>query len=661
MLGQAGIGRREALEGLGNLMRGQLPDDGFDAWTAKYEAMGWTYREENGIAVFDPPEGYGATVSPPNMPPISHRDGDINADTGEVWSEEDGGWIGRNLYAQEKRRASDIAAIEVRSAERMRLEDEKTRALGRAVADAERERKELEAVFDARRTLEDAIDGIWKRDLDDGTLDANRRAFLAGLERKAEELSLSKDRPGAIADMLDLADIVGHQAREGFKPTYTYRDAVFDTTIQTGAAALDAVLTRGYASSAVGSSLAMRDAAREGKSGTEILYEGAKAAVFDFVIGKTADLVGQAAGAAHTAWREAGEAMEEAAHVAARLKGATQAGGDLLAETERNLNRLRQNLARDGAGRPRAKLEDVLDVQRTPHQVRNLKQTGTQELQDGFNNTLRSEIYKPHDRALVQRLKESHPELADRKVVVHEFRTPGKGGSGINTDRDFRVLYKNDNGEWIEVPRSRWEKDSHDIFGELTGYDPAKCPPDIPDAQKQAWWAEQHGHTATDRSFREACPDYSDQVINEVGERVRVGKPRIQELKEIASGKVDLPGQPVRLRDPASIGSQFDEKIAGNLRRGDPFEAVAQAQKGVDTLDAVRKAYDAQGIAAGSLPDNFGSAMDLIRASNLPAKPDANALAALQQGLEELGFANLDTFGKALSSQFESLKFARSR
>ncbi len=655
MIGQLGVSRRDALESMGSLLRGQLPDDGFDAWKNKYQALGWKYVEENGIARFEPPD----QAQPP--PPVAHphQDGDVNPATDEVWSAEDGGWVGRNLYEQEQHRAQDIAAIEARSADAMREYDAQTRAMGQAVLDAPRQREAIAIIFEERRKLDDAIEAIWRKDIQDGTLDATRKALLDRLQHKAEELSLQSDHLGALEGLANLGGILDEQARAGFTPTYTYKDAVFDTGLQVGAAALDAVLTRGYATASVGSSLAMRNAVREGKSTYEILKAGAISAAIDLGIGKAAEYVGQAAGAVRTAWREAGEAAEEAAKVAERLRSARTAVGDLAAESERNLAKLEKNLMKDASGHPRARLDDVLEMQRKPHQVRNLKQAGSEELQDGFNNTLRSEVYKPHDKELIKRLKETHPELADSKVVVHEFRTPGKASSGINTDRDFRVMFKNEKGEWLEVPRESWEKDSHDIFAKLTGYDANKCPKGLSEAQQKAWWAGQHGHTATDRTFREACPDYSDQLVDAAtGQRVR-GTPRIYQTFSSSSGKTGIPETPLRLRDPSAIGQQFDEKIAGNLRRGDPFEAVAQAQKGVSTLDAVRKAYDAQGLQAGALPDRLSDAMSLIRASNLPAKPSAHELAALQEGLENLGFSSLDEFGKSLAGQFDSLKLAK--
>ncbi len=203
----------------------------------------------------------------------------------------------------------------------------------------------------------------------------------------------------------------------------------------------------------------------------------------------------------------------------------------------------------------------------------------------------------------------SSPELADKKLVVHDFRTPGKTANPINTDRDFRVLTQNADGKWVEVPKTKWEHHSNDAFAELTFFDKTKCPQGMDPAQQKAWWAEQHGHMPTDRAFREAGRDYSDQIADQdrrarqpcrrrgsghrhhpyrrtQGDRAQRGRHR---GRQVAS-----PSQPIKLADPQGLAQQFHEKVTGNLRRGDPFEAIAQAQKGVDTLDSVRTAYAVQ-------------------------------------------------------------------
>ena len=152
ILGQAGIGRREALDALGDLARGRLPSDGFDDWKAKYEALGWTYREENGVAVFDPPEGLGEQAAAAPPPRAVHRAGEVNPDTGEVWSEEDGGWVGRELYEKEQARAGEIAAIEARNRQAVAEWDAETQALDTAIAASARDRAARAAAEEAART-----------------------------------------------------------------------------------------------------------------------------------------------------------------------------------------------------------------------------------------------------------------------------------------------------------------------------------------------------------------------------------------------------------------------------------------------------------------------------------------------------------------------------
>ncbi|WP_139101890.1 hypothetical protein, partial [Acinetobacter baumannii] len=105
---------------------------------------------------------------------------------------------------------------------------------------------------------------------------------------------------------------------------------------------------------------------------------------------------------------------------------------------QKNLATLDKGVHVDGSGQLRASLTDVLEVQKNPHQVRALKQGGSLSTREAFNNTLRNEVYKPHDQMLLERLRKSSPELADTNLVVHEFRTPGKTANPINTDRDFR-------------------------------------------------------------------------------------------------------------------------------------------------------------------------------------------------------------------------------
>ncbi len=674
MLGASGVRREEAIAAIRDLLRGHLPEDPYEAWKRRYEGLGWKYIEKDGVATFDPVDGArneggeiysaerGGFVRPEAETPLvpqPPRDGDVN-ERGEVWSDYSHGFVGRNTYEQDKANQAWLADKAKSDLADIQRPDADVAELQRKIAETRQKGAEMQTYFKARDELLGALGEQRSREDVDAFLDKSRSGLFDELSDRLLKTPADNDYRKGLKGLIPLADAIGNQMREGYTPTYTYKDAAQDTLLQSGAAALDAILTKGWASSAVGSGLAMRDAAREGAGTADILAAGAKSAITDYLFGNA---IHYGAGYAGDAWRAGKQAVagaaEGTADLLAQASRRSKVATDLVEKMQKNLDTLDKGVHVDGSGRLRASLTDVLEVQKNPHQVRALKQSGSLSTQEAFNNTLRNEVYKPHDQMLLERLRQSSPELADKKLVVQEFRTPGKTANPINTDRDFRVLTQNADGKWIEVPKTKWEHHSNDAFAELTFFDKSKCPKGMDPAQQKAWWAEQHGHTPTDRAFREAGRDYSDQATDLLtGRKTQLDQPRITELKDIASGKAALPSQPIKLADPEALAQQFHEKVTGNLRRGDPFEAIAQAQKGVDTLDTVRKAYGAQNIPAGELPGNLRQAMDLVKGSNLPVHPDAAALHALEGKLERLGFSDIGDFSHKLSSQFEGLKWA---
>ena len=688
MLGASGVRREEALQAIRDLLRGQVPEDPFEAWKRKYEALGWKYNEKNGVATFDPVDGArneggeiysaerGGFVRPASetpAPPPLPRDGDVN-ERGEVWSDYSRGFVGRNTYEQDRASQAWLADKAKSDLAEMQRPDADVAELQRKIAATRREGAEMRTYFKARDQLLGALGEQRGREDVDAMLDRSRSGLFDELSDRLLKTPADHDYRKGLEKLIPLADAIGNQMRPGYTPTYTYKDAAQDTLLQSGAAALDAILTKGWASSAVGSGLSMRDAARAGADTAGILAAGAKSAVTDYLFGQA---IHYGAGYAGEAWRAGKNAVAGIAESGTDLLARrSQVATDLVEKMQKNLGTLDKGVHVDGSGRLRASLTDVLEVQKNPHQVRALKQGGSLSSQEAFNNTLRNEVYKPHDQMLLERLRKSNPELADKTLAVHDFRTPGTTANPINTDRDFRVLMQDSNtGKWVEVPKTKWEHHSNDAFAELTFFDKTKCPGGMDPAQQKAWWAEQHGHMPTDRAFREAGRDYSDQIADlRTGERVNLaggevagtGTTRIAELKEIAhnaddiaAGKLPPPSQPIKLADPQGLAQQFHEKVTGNLRRGDPFEAIAQAQKGVDTLDTVRTAYGAQNIPTGELPGNLRQAMDLVKGSNLPSHPDAAVLHTLEGRLERLGFSDLGDFSHKLSSQFEGLKWAQ--
>jgi hypothetical protein len=304
-------------------------------------------------------------------------------------------------------------------------------------------------------------------------------------------------------------------------------------------------------------------------------------------------------------------------------------------------------------------IADLMALQRNPAEMRSLK-TAPEAVRQRFNELERQLVYDPHDRAVVEHVKRTVPGLARREVRVHDFRTPGAKAGDVNTDRDYRVLYKNDAGDWIEVPRRAWEKKSHDVFAQLTGYDPGVARSLLSPADQKAWdaldasarkrkWAEMHQQLATDRWHPEASVDFSDQA------RVRG---EIVMLKE--ANIVRVRNGEGELVDPHRLGMMYNEKADVYLRQRNPLEAMAQVNKGLQLLDEVRAGYTKLGLDAGRLSPRFRRASEAIQslrpydASITPAMIDA-----VERRLRQEGFTGIRGFKEALDSQFHALQAVR--
>ncbi|WP_305322717.1 hypothetical protein, partial [Bradyrhizobium sp.] len=433
MLGATGVRRDEAMQAIRDLLRGRVPEDPFEAWKRKYEALGWKYSQKNGVATFDPVDGArneggeiysaerGGFVRPvsetPPAPPRLPRDGDVNA-RGEVWSSFSGGYVERKTYEQDMASRATLADKDRSDLADMQRPDEDVAELNRKIAATRRKGAEMRTYFKARDELLGALGDQRGREGVDALLDESRSGLFDELSDRLLTTPAGNDYRKGLEGLLPLADVIGNQMREGYTPTYTYKDAAQDTLLQSGAAALDAILTKGWASSAVGSSLAMRDAARAGGGVLDIATAGVKAAVTDVLFGKA---IHYGAGYAGEAWRAGKNAVasvaESGADLLAQASRRSRVATDLVEKMRKNLGTLDQGVHVDGSGRLRASLTDVLEVQKNPHQVRALKQSGSLSTQEAFNHTLRNEVYKPHDQMLLERLRQSSPELADKKLV----------------------------------------------------------------------------------------------------------------------------------------------------------------------------------------------------------------------------------------------------
>ncbi len=677
---QSGTSPLQAYGEVARLLRGESPPDPYVAWRAKYSALGWKYEEEGGVARFVPVEGsrdeqgrlydpVSGTFRTPPPPLPQHQDGDVN-DRGEVWSAEDRGWIGRNMYDWERRNAAEAQRLAAYNRTHDGAWEQQTQALAHDIATEKAElaaqAKAKELVEQSRGQLGQLLSDISARDAREGVMDADHRAVLSALADKISSAGAGGDYIAALRQMRQIGGALAVQARENYKPNYTMTDAVLDTALQTGAIALDVALTKGAASSLVSGGLAAREVGRAGGSRGQMLSAGFKAGSVEAAM--WGGFEGLSRGWSLIAGRS-GLSAEAAALIAKRdaaiaVREGAQSG--LVEASQRNLAALERQVSGE-LGARKVSRELVLDLQANAHQVRALKQIGSEEAQQGFNNTLRNEIYKPHDLEL----KRVMEDRLGGRVEVQEFRTPGSKANPLNTDRDFRLLEQKGD-KWVEVPKAEWEQQSHEIFANLTGFDPARAPAGMTLSEQQSWWAQKYGFTPTDRTFVEAGRDYSDQIVDlATGRRLNLptsvgatevpglGLTRIEELKGIASGKMPVPQTPVLLHDAQGLGLQYQEKITGNLMRGDSFEAIAQAKKGIETLESVQAAYTAQGIDTGWASESFQQAARLIRDANLPAVPDASALQKLHSQLSALGVHGIGDFSNKLASQFSMLKFAR--
>lgn len=304
-------------------------------------------------------------------------------------------------------------------------------------------------------------------------------------------------------------------------------------------------------------------------------------------------------------------------------------------------------------GKPYASMEDVLEIMRHPDQVRSLK-NAPDDVKTAFENT-RSTIYKNHDENLRDWISAKYGIDPDM-IKVDDFRTPGADGKlSLNTDRDYRVLVrvgtKSDGTPvYLELPKEKWVGKSYDLFGQITNK-----PPDISNKD----WAEKHQQLGTDKSHIEASPDYSDQAIGPEGTRIQV-KPNIVNVENGVMWK-DSDGNlhPTKLIDPDALGNMYAEKVDASIRAGNLPEAFAQCKKGVETLVKVRKGYNVMGLQMGEVPDNIIQGMDIIRRAPVDHRANPEAMANINQQLNDLGFSSITDFTNKMASQFSSLKWAK--
>jgi hypothetical protein len=341
--------------------------------------------------------------------------------------------------------------------------------------------------------------------------------------------------------------------------------------------------------------------------------------------------------------------------------------------------------------------DQVMALKADPQAMRSLK-NAPNDVKDAFNGA-ESLVYKQHDEAVVNFVKNTKLDKQGKpapwskpgvEVKVDDFRTPGGNSIGVNTDRDYRILYKDPEKGWLEVPKEYWQNYSSEQFAVASGYSPEKlrqiaAPDDI--RAWQTWdpakhhgetveqamqerWKELHQQLGTDKYHPEASVEFSDQGIV-TGQQAQVKA----NIKAVKSGDA-------LLKDAEGFGMMYNEKADAYLRLksamhpdGDKLEAMAQLNKGIDMLNDVRTGYrkffaDRRAQAPlSALPDNFQKASDAIqtlRPFDKTITPEQ--VKEVEDTLRSLGFAGGDGKGdpfrgyvKAMDGQFEALKTVQPR
>jgi len=321
-------------------------------------------------------------------------------------------------------------------------------------------------------------------------------------------------------------------------------------------------------------------------------------------------------------------------------------------------------------------LETVLDTFADSRKTRDLKEHGAVENKEAFTKTLEKNVYKPVDDAVIKHL-EQMPEYAGKRMVTHDFRTPGKDGASVNTDRDVRVLVEVELDRWIEVPVNKWEDVYYKEFAQKTGMKVDDTTP--PDAIKKH--ASKYRQLPTDRFHMEAGADYSDvgtiKVFEVNGQTKVVSTPNVVRTKKGFT----------RLKDPEGLAKMYLEKADEQYRQAKDIEqqmkdgglsndemkilhdklemheieGTVQLKKGVETLEALREGYKKQGYDVGKLPDTFEKAITEIKKVDGTSSTDIKKLKADISALEPNFIKDLGDVNKKVSSQIESLKIVKKK
>jgi len=308
-------------------------------------------------------------------------------------------------------------------------------------------------------------------------------------------------------------------------------------------------------------------------------------------------------------------------------------------------------------------LSEVLKIFEDSRLTRDLKNSGSAEARKAFISTLENKVYKPADTETVKYVNQL-PEYEGKRIVTHDFRTPGDKGMSVNTDRDVRLLAEVEPGRWVEVPAEKWKDVYYKEFAKRTGYASSGSDNAAETAKIEAH-AEKFRQLATDRFHMEASHDYSDYNLKDKSYRIRISASETESVSNISSVKSG-DGLLINAESMAMMYfqkswdqlRQAENTAAESLRNMHTAEALAQMKKGVETLDAVRESYRKQGYDIGKLPDNFIQAAEIIKSVQGTSATDVDGVV---KNLQEHGFRNPAEFAENMRGQTESLKLAQKR
>jgi hypothetical protein len=294
----------------------------------------------------------------------------------------------------------------------------------------------------------------------------------------------------------------------------------------------------------------------------------------------------------------------------------------------------------------KADFDDVINCMTDPQVMRSLK-NAPEEVRIAFNKTLKEEFYNRHDAEVENMLRsQTGKEWSGKEIEIRDVGTPGKAkgapDADINTDRDFRAGWTDDNGEFHEIPVSEWKEKSDKEITRITKKDP-----------------EDLRQLATDKFHIEASQEYSDQGFEVIDDPNNPGKKiLVKKQKGISSYEEFKKGDSVALIDPEGMAKMYQEKYEAELRKGDlpqnKSEAMAQSKKAIKTVNSFKQALSDSGVDTPAIPEKFKKGMDLVEEAAVDHRSDPDGV---DTALKSLGIpGGMDGLNNYVCAYLESFK-----